>query len=90
MTPPFEEADLLKLAPTTDDRRVRIRERQDRTWLSLRNEFAMVEVSVHTDANGARLILRDTESGDQIALDPLELEALTRLSHSDFGPIILR
>lgn len=50
----------------------------------------MVEVGVHTDANGPRLILRDTESGEQIALDPLELEALTRLTHGDFGPMILR
>lgn len=50
----------------------------------------MVEVRIEEDGNGPRLLIRDTDTGDSIRLDPLELEALTRMRHSDFGPFLVR
>jgi hypothetical protein len=55
----------------------------------LRNEFALVEVSVVDTGNGRALRVRDAESGRVIVLDPLELEALTRLDHADFGRLVV-
>lgn len=55
----------------------------------LKNEFAMVEVGTRVDGNGARLVIRDVETGNVIELDPLELEALTRLRHRDFDPLVV-
>lgn len=69
---------------------LRLRQRDGRTWVSIRNEFAMVEVSLEADANGPRVLIRDPESDTVILLDPLELEALTRLRHDHFGPLILQ
>jgi hypothetical protein len=40
------------------------------------NEFAAVEVRVDTEANGARLHLRDIETGAEVYLDPLDLASL--------------
>ena len=39
-------------------------------------------------ANGVRLLIRDLASGKHIYLDPLELEALTRIDHSFFIPLV--
>jgi hypothetical protein len=69
---------------------VRVRRRGGRAWVTIRNEFAMVELGIETDSNGVRVRVRDAETGEGISLDPLELEALTRLDHRDFGPLILR
>lgn len=52
--------------------------------ISLRNEFATVEVSKDDSANGPRLLIRDLEDGKEIYLDLLEVESLTRLTHADF------
>lgn len=49
----------------------------------LKSEFAIVQVLLDETANGPRLMIRDLQSGDTIHLDPLELEALTRLRHGD-------
>jgi len=54
----------------------------------LQSEFAMVEVSRDDSANGARLLIRDMATGNHIYLDPLELEALTRVDHSFFVPLV--
>ena len=54
----------------------------------LQSEFAMVEVSRDDSANGARLLIRDMATGNHIYLDPLELEALTRVDHSFFLPLV--
>ena len=50
-----------------------------------RNEFATVEVVRDDSANGERLLIRDLVTGREVYLDPLELEALTRASHSQFA-----
>jgi hypothetical protein len=52
------------------------------------NEFAMVEVRRDESANGVRLFIRDLATGNHIYLDPLELEALTRMDHSFFIPFV--
>ena len=54
----------------------------------LRNEFATVEVKTDESANGVRLMIRDLTTGNCIYLDPLELEALTRVSHEHFRSFI--
>ena len=53
-----------------------------------RNEFTMVEVKRDETANGVRLFIRDMASGNSIYLDPLELEALTRVAHTHFLPLV--
>jgi hypothetical protein len=52
------------------------------------NEFAMVEVTRFETATGPRLHVRDLSSGNEIFLDPVELEGLTRLRHADFAPLV--
>lgn len=52
---------------------------------TLKNEFAMVEVMIDEHANGPRLLIRDLQTGTSIYLDPLELEALTRIRHEHLG-----
>lgn len=52
------------------------------------SEFAMVSVRRDETANGVRLHLRDMATGNEIYLDPLELEALTRADHSMFVPLV--
>jgi hypothetical protein len=52
------------------------------------NEFARVEVEQQDSANGQRLLIRDPSTGASIYLDALELEAITRLRHQDFGRFI--
>lgn len=51
----------------------------------LKNEFATVEVARDDSANGSRLHIRDVQTGREVYLDPLELEALTRAPHSVFA-----
>lgn len=53
-----------------------------------RNEFAMVEVRRDESANGPRLFIQDLATGNSIYLDPLELEALTRATHTRFIPLL--
>ena len=52
------------------------------------NEFAMVMVRRDEAANGVRLFIKDVATGNHIYLDPLELEALTRLDHDHFVPLV--
>ena len=56
--------------------------------LVLQSEFAMVEIRLDDSANGVRLHIKDLGSDDEIYLDPLELEALTRLDHEFFVPLV--
>lgn len=60
-----------------------------RARLRVRNEFAMVELVVVNGHTGDRVVVRDVEVGTEIELDPLELEALTRVGHESFGPLIV-
>jgi hypothetical protein len=53
-----------------------------------RNEFALVEVSRYETESGPRLRIRDLASGNEVFLDPLELESLTRWKHDDFAPLV--
>ena len=55
----------------------------------LRNEFAMVEVTVTGDRGTQRLRIRNAETDDVVELDPLELEALTRMTHRQLGELIV-
>lgn len=52
------------------------------------SEFAMVEVRSDHSGNGARLHIKDLGSSNEIFLDPLELEALTRVGHDFFVPLV--
>lgn len=52
------------------------------------NEFAVVGVEVQATHGGTVLHIRDLQTGTAIALDALELEALTRLRHADFGRLV--
>ena len=52
----------------------------DLTATTISNEFARVAVEVIVTDNGCRLSLRDVRHGTEVVLDPIELEALTRLT----------
>jgi hypothetical protein len=53
-----------------------------------RNEFAMVRLMRLDGPTGTRLVIRDLGSGAEVAVDPLELEGLTRIHHSEFAPLL--
>lgn len=54
----------------------------------LRNDFATVKLSVHESPDRPRITIADVNTGRKITLDLLEIEALTRIRHSDFGSIV--
>ncbi|WP_033292646.1 hypothetical protein [Amycolatopsis jejuensis] len=54
----------------------------------IRTEFGTVQVHLDTTANGPRLRLVGQESGTEICLDVVEIEALTAMRHADFRAII--
>lgn len=54
----------------------------------LRNEFAMVGVSVTQDTEGPRLRIRNMASGAEILLPPEQLAKLTTLRHRDLAPLV--
>jgi hypothetical protein len=60
----------------------------DQSHWVLRNEFAMVEISVRDREAGPMLEIVDAENGTSITLDPLELEALTRFPHRALAPLL--
>lgn len=68
---------------------VSLRTRDGVASLLIRNEFATVWVRLDQSANGVRLIVTDAETGNEIGLDPLELEAISRMRHRDFDERIL-
>jgi hypothetical protein len=78
---------LLGDRPAGDD--VALRRRDGHTYLVVRNEFATVWLGVDMTANGVRIVVTDAETETAIALDPLELEAISRMSHRDFDERIL-
>ncbi len=53
-----------------------------------RNEFSTVELQRDESANGPRLLVRDAASGRTIYLDPIQLEALTRMTTDDFAALL--
>ena len=54
------------------------------SWV-LRNEFAQVMLARDDGSNGPRLMIRDLHTGREVFLDPLELEALTRIPHESYA-----
>ena len=62
---------------------------QVRAHLRIRNEFAVVELTVLRGRTGDRVRFRDVETGTTAELDALELEALSRVEHDNFGPLIV-
>lgn len=52
-----------------------------RDTITLRSEFSIIEVNFDDVANGSRLRIYAPETGAVVYLDPLELEALTRMTH---------
>lgn len=66
-----------------------LRSRRGRTYLVLRNEFATVWLELDVRPHGVRIVVTDAETEESIALDPLELEAICRMTHADFDELIL-
>ena len=56
--------------------------------MQIKNEFAIVDLHVQETYGGTLLQIRDIQRGTTITLDALELEALTRLRHADFGALV--
>lgn len=52
------------------------------------NEFAAVDITVDDTANGPRLRIKDLDTGESTYLDPLELQSLVWVPHSDLGPFL--
>lgn len=72
-----------------DSPHVQLRSREGRSYLVLRNEFATVWLEIDILPTGVRIILTDAETEETIALDPLEFEAICRMTHTDFDRMIL-
>lgn len=58
--------------------------------ITIGNEFAEIRVSRIETRNGARLLVESPRSGQWVALDPLELEALTWQNVETFSAMIGR
>jgi hypothetical protein len=80
---------LAALAGSRPGGAVALRERDGRTYLVVGNEFATVWLEMDERATGVRLIVTDAETGTSIGLDPLELEAISRMAHHEFDERIL-
>lgn len=72
-----------------DSPHARLRSRHGHTYLVLQNEFATVWLEFDVRPHGVRIVLTDAETEESIALDPLELEAICRMTHADFDQLIL-
>ncbi len=58
--------------------------------IDIGNEFAQIRVTRVETRNGARLLVESPRSAQWIALDPVELEALTWQSTATFSAMIGR
>ncbi|MGQ0370217.1 hypothetical protein [Leucobacter sp. Z1108] len=56
--------------------------------LVIANEFSEIRVSHVETRNGSRLLIESPKSGQWVALDPLELEALTWQTTQTFSEMI--
>ncbi|GAB2458997.1 dihydrodiol dehydrogenase [Jatrophihabitans fulvus] len=54
----------------------------------LSNEFATVYVRIDHTGNGPRLAVADPSAGQEILLDPLELQALAWSRHSTLNDLL--
>lgn len=53
----------------------------------LQNEFALVDVGI-SRGDGEALLIRDMNAGQAVALTTEEVEALLRVRHVDFAPLV--
>ena len=51
--------------------------------MTLKSEFASVEVELDDRGNGPRLLIRDARTGRSVLLDPLELASLACARHEE-------
>jgi hypothetical protein len=56
--------------------------------MEVRNEFAVVDVRVEERGGSTVLVIENATEGASIALDALELEALTRTGHEALRRLI--
>lgn len=56
--------------------------------LTIANEFSEIRVAHVETRNGSRLLIESPKSGQWIALDPIELEALTWQTTQTFSAMI--
>ena len=61
---------------------------QSTAVMVFRNEFSTVELQRDESANSPRLCVRDVATGRTIYLDPIQLEALTRMTPEDFATLL--
>ena len=54
----------------------------------IRNEFATVALEPDPSADRTLVRITDVRTGRQVSLDPLELEALTRLTRDDLSVLV--
>jgi hypothetical protein len=72
------------------EERERLLDRAVGVPLTIANEFSEIEVRHVETHNGARLLINAPKSGQWIALDPMELEALTWQTTQTFSEMIAR
>ncbi|MCC4266941.1 MULTISPECIES: hypothetical protein [Microbacterium] len=89
MTIEWEGADLDRAAASAAaEERARLLERRVGEPLQIANEFSEITVSRVETRNGTRLLIDSSKTGQWIALDPLELEALTWQTVRTFSEMI--
>ena len=89
MTLEWEGADVDRAAAiAAAEERARLVARTVGEPLTIANEFSEITVSRVETRNGTRLLIDSPKSGQWIALDPLELEALTWQTVQTFSAMI--
>lgn len=89
MTLEWEGADIDRdAAIAAAAERARLLARQVGESLEVANEFSQVTVTRVETRNGTRLLIDSPKTGQWIALDPLELEALTWQTVRTFSEMI--
>jgi len=89
MTLEWEGADIDRQhAQAAIEERARLLERQVGESLFIANEFSEISVQRVETRNGTRLLIDSPKSGQWIALDPLELEALTWQTVKTFSEML--
>lgn len=68
--------------------RARLLERSVGAPLTIANEFSEITVTRVETRNGTRLLIESPKTGQWIALDPLELEAITWQTVQTFSAMI--
>ncbi|NWL10414.1 hypothetical protein DM793_03730 [Paenarthrobacter nitroguajacolicus] len=82
-----EDIDRSAAVKAAEDR-ARLAKRTVGLPLTIANEFSEIRVSHVETRNGARLLIESPKSGQWIALDPIELEAITWQTTQTFSAMI--